>query len=56
MAVTDGIERRQHVAREPACLRQHRVHHVLGEIAVEALGQGGPETACRLSKTQPIST
>ncbi len=50
VAIADRVERRQHVAREAARLGQHRIHHVLGEIAIEAFGQGRRESARMLER------
>jgi hypothetical protein len=50
VAIADRIERRQHVAREPARLGQNGVDKVLGEIAIEALRQSRRETGCMLER------
>ena len=39
VAVTDHIERSEDVGRELACFREHRLDHVIAEIAIEAVGQ-----------------
>ena len=44
IAVADRVEWRKHVGRELAGLLEHRLDHVVAEIAVEALGQRRAET------------
>ena len=44
VAVADRVEGRKHIGCELAGLLEHRLDHVVAEIAVEALGQRRAET------------
>ncbi len=49
-AVANGVERGEHLGGEAARFRQHRVDHVLSEIAVEVLGEYRPKAGRMLER------
>src|SRR5262249_1904821 len=45
IAVADRVERTENIGRELAGFREHRLDHVVGEVAVESFGQRRAETS-----------
>ena len=54
VAVADRIERSENVGRELARFLEHRLDHVVGEVAVEAVGQRRAETGRVLERKGDI--